>query len=229
MKILQIIIHWVFLLPIFLQAQSFEITPNSSLKKEGEQSTFESTTNSILKLTRVANDYFQPATIQFSNRLTNNSVNNILSHAYVSSSLDYFSIRHTYGFARMEFGLATGLKFLIKSDSVITRVNVQNNGFTKLGYDAPAIKIKKLTGTTSSTQGGSVSISHNLDDSKILSINVMVDYLNSASYIPASYNGNPGFEYDWFSDNGVIVVMNKVGNSSGILSKPIKILITYEE
>lgn len=102
------------------------------------------------------------------------------------------------------------------------------NGFTKLGSDAPAIKVKKLTGTSSAVQGGTSSVPHELTASKILNVSVILDFGTNA-FIPSSYNYNPGFEFDWYSDATNIIVVNKSNNSGSVLSKPFKILITYEE
>ena len=102
------------------------------------------------------------------------------------------------------------------------------NGFTKFGSDAPAIKVKKLTGTTSSSQGGITYISHGLVDAKIISINAMVEY-SSGDYVHPAYLGAGGYQFEWFSENGSIGIWNRTGNSVNLLSKPVKILITYEE
>lgn len=102
------------------------------------------------------------------------------------------------------------------------------NGFTKLGSDAPAIKVKKLTGTSAASQGGVVQISHGLTPSKILDIRVLIEY-STGDYVPHSYESVSQFKYEWVSEDGIIYIRNISGNSSQILSKPIKILITYEE
>lgn len=114
----------------------------------------------------------------------------------------------------------------INTESPTSKFEV--NGFSKLGSDAPAIKVKKLTGTSSPNQGGAVSIAHDLTASKILNVSVILDFGTNA-FIPASYNYNSGYEFDWYSDATNIIVANKSGNSGSILSKPFKILITYEE
>jgi hypothetical protein len=104
------------------------------------------------------------------------------------------------------------------------------NGATKLGTDAPAIKMKKLTGTTSATQGGQTSIAHGVNSAKILAVNVLVQYLTTVGFdVPPSYNANPGYEFDFFISSTDVIVWPKTGNSASILSKPIKILVTYEE
>jgi len=56
----------------------------------------------------------------------------------------------------------------------------------------------------------------------------MVDY-NTNDYIHASYTLNPGYNFNWYLGNTTINVENIAGNSVSILSKPIRILITYEE
>lgn len=104
------------------------------------------------------------------------------------------------------------------------------NGFTKLGSDAPSIKVKKITGTTAPTEGGYVAIGFGMDISKILSVSVLV------------FNTGPGYEH-WYGPNtggfGVnyycylsgtgLAITNRSGDSNGILSMPIKVLIVYEE
>src|SRR5262249_49333701 len=113
-----------------------------------------------------------------------------------------------------------------------TRLDVNGGvivqGGTRLGsVTAPSIKVAKLTATTSSFDGGTAWVAHGLDDSKILSIEVMVDYSANA-FVPPSYVMNPGYEFSWYSGGGYITVWNKSGNSSLILSRPFRILVTYE-
>ncbi len=102
------------------------------------------------------------------------------------------------------------------------------NGFTKLGNDAPSIKVKKLTGTTASTEGGDVNIPHGLTFSKILSVSVLVES-QTTTYTPPSYTTIPGYEYNYDVYNSTVWIFNIAGNSGNILSKPVKIMITYEE
>jgi len=71
-------------------------------------------------------------------------------------------------------------------------------------------------------------MAHGVNPAKILSISVMVDY-NTNDYIHASYTLNPGYNFNWYLGNTTINVENIAGNSVSILSKPIRILITYEE
>ena len=106
--------------------------------------------------------------------------------------------------------------------------NVAVNGPTRLGNGAPAIMTKKLTGTTGANQGDQISIAHGLDDGKILAVQVMVEWSPNA-FLPPSYQINGGYEFTWFTNAvGSIVIWTKSGNSGNILSKPVKILITYE-
>ena len=110
--------------------------------------------------------------------------------------------------------------------------NIGITGFTQLGKTtegAPVIKMKKLTTTSAALQTGSATIAHGLDRSKILSVQVLLTYLASAADIPASYLDVPGYEYNWQVNNNDVWIINKAANSANILSKPIRILITYEE
>ena len=105
--------------------------------------------------------------------------------------------------------------------------DVVNSGYTQLGYSSPAIQMRKYTGTTASTQGGSVTINTGLTPSKILSVDIMVEW-GTNSFLHPGYNLNPGYEFFWFGGSS-IVVANSGNNSGLILSKPFKILVTYEK
>jgi hypothetical protein len=111
--------------------------------------------------------------------------------------------------------------------------NVKVSGFTTLGNDplAPKIKMKKLTGITNVAQGGNVSIAHGLFPAKIIAINVMVrnNGTTADAWVGNGYTGVPGFEFSYQYDGGNIFIVNTPGNSANILSKDIKIVVTYEE
>lgn len=123
---------------------------------------------------------------------------------------------------RLEVGGNVG----IGTNNPTTKLEV--NGFTKLGSNAPAIKNLKLTGTSANAQGNQVGIAHGLNSSKILSVSVMMEW-SAGQWIPASYGATAGYEFDYFVSGTNVQVINKTANSVNILSKPIKILITYEE
>jgi hypothetical protein len=112
--------------------------------------------------------------------------------------------------------------------AAIPTAELEVNGFTKLGTPAPAIKMLKLTGTTGAVQGNQTLIAHGVTSSKILGVTVLVDYAAGSS-IPPSYNANSGYEFDYYITTTSIVIWTKTGNSTNILSKPIRILITYEQ
>ena len=102
------------------------------------------------------------------------------------------------------------------------------NGFTKMGTTAPAVKMLKFTGTTNAAQGSSTSIAHGLTSSKILAVNILVEY-SAGNSVPPSYTASVGYEFDYFISATNITVVNKFSNSSLILSKPMRVLVTYEE
>jgi hypothetical protein len=110
--------------------------------------------------------------------------------------------------------------------------NTNINGYTQLGKTtegSPAIKIKKLTGTSSNVDGGDANITHNLTWAKIIGVQVMVDYVPGAGTLLPGFTDSPGYEYSVSVTTSTINVLNKLGNSANILSKPIRILVTYEE
>jgi hypothetical protein len=112
--------------------------------------------------------------------------------------------------------------------TITPTTKLEVNGGTKLGSNAPAVKMLKLTGTTGNTQGGTISIPHGLNSSKILAVNILVQYASGAS-VPPSYTINGGFEYHYYVTPNNIDVWTKSGSSASILSAPITILVTYEE
>lgn len=103
------------------------------------------------------------------------------------------------------------------------------NGFTKNGSNAPAIKMLKLTGTTAATQGSFSSIAHGLNAAKILSVSVQVESVANVNWIPPGFTYLPGYEYTYVVSFNNITIYNLAGVSANILSKPIKILIVYEQ
>jgi len=110
----------------------------------------------------------------------------------------------------------------------VPTAELEVNGYTKSGSNAPAVKLLKLTGTTGSSQGVTTPVIHGLDSSKILSVSILLDY-SVGNSIPPSYHGSVNYEYDYYITGTTIVVWTKSGNSANILSKPFRILITYEQ
>jgi hypothetical protein len=101
------------------------------------------------------------------------------------------------------------------------------NGYTKLGSSAPAIKVLKLTGITAATQGASVTVNPGISNAKILSVDVLLEY-NTGFFIPENYSHIAGYEYNFNTGPGFIRILNSTANSVNILSKPFKVLVTYE-
>ncbi|MFC3810910.1 hypothetical protein [Lacihabitans lacunae] len=101
--------------------------------------------------------------------------------------------------------------------------NLDVNGFSNLGDGAPAIKMKKLTGTTAAT--ATTTIPHGLTDSKILSVDVHVLGSTGDYYGPNSAYGS-GFNFAW-KINGANIELNFVGSS--LQGRAYKVLLTYEQ
>jgi hypothetical protein len=108
------------------------------------------------------------------------------------------------------------------------QATLEVNGYTMLGSAAPKIQIKKITGITAVSQGSSVVIVHGLASSKILSVNILVEY-TADNFISNNYQVNPGYQFDYYITGTAININNISGNSANILSKPVRVLITYEQ
>jgi hypothetical protein len=112
------------------------------------------------------------------------------------------------------------------------RVTISPAGYTALGADAgaPAIKMKKLTGTTASTQGAATNIAHGLTPSKIISATLKVEYGGTGTFLPhmtyspfsLAFYIQPGLPTDF-------TVENVPGASGSVLLRPFVITIWYEE
>ncbi|XOV93547.1 MAG: hypothetical protein ACFHWX_02330 [Bacteroidota bacterium] len=114
------------------------------------------------------------------------------------------------------------------SQDIATTGGLDVGGFTTLGDDAsaPAIKMKTLTGTSSSSEGGATEIAHGLTLENIISVSVILE-ISSTQFLPPGFSNSAGVEYNWFIDTDGIHVQNHPTESENILSKPFKILITY--
>lgn len=102
------------------------------------------------------------------------------------------------------------------------------NGYTKLGSDAPAIKMKKLTLNSASVAGGETFVAHGLNRSKILGVQALLSY-DANGEVPPSFNESPGYLYYVSLMGSNVYVWLTATGSANILNKPVKLLITYEE
>ncbi|MEE8263256.1 MAG: hypothetical protein V3R83_12410 [Gammaproteobacteria bacterium] len=102
------------------------------------------------------------------------------------------------------------------------------NNFTALGTDdAPLIKMKKLMGTSASTQGGTLDMIHGLTLSKIIGIMAVMTQ-GSGNKITQGFTAIAGHQFSVFADGTNMKIVNEPGDSSQILSMPVTVLITYE-
>ena len=130
------------------------------------------------------------------------------------------------------------LSFYVNSGSsklsIATTGNVTVADFTKLGSDAPAIKQKIITGfNTPSFEGGSRVMAHGLTPSKILSVDIFVEAVESFSGLlyqtPPNYIGSAEMLYSYAVTPTNIELTLTNTTSGNILSKPIRVFITYME
>jgi hypothetical protein len=106
--------------------------------------------------------------------------------------------------------------------------NATISGFTQLGSSAPAIKMKYLTTTSAATVSTGVDVAHGLAIDNIISVTAMVQYGGVGGNYVNDGNDFTNFKFDLDIRDTVIRVFNQPSSSS-ILSKPVRILITYIE
>lgn len=102
------------------------------------------------------------------------------------------------------------------------------NGFTKLGSDAPAVKLKTFTGTTASTEGDRMLVAHGLSAGKILLITLKIEHATD-SFVQEEYTGSVGYQSDVGWDATYLYIGNHATNSENILTKAFTVLVTYAE
>jgi hypothetical protein len=108
--------------------------------------------------------------------------------------------------------------------------NLSIEEYTNLGYDAPKIKMKELSTTTSGASGGEIGEAHGLTQAKILSVSVLVNGA-AGNDIPPNTSASfyPGYEYTFYVSSTSIFIRNSAGNHTSIANRPARILITYKE
>lgn len=150
--------------------------------------------------------------------------NNSSGHGYAGTPSNHPFRIFTSGSARVT--VAADGNVGIGTATPTTKLEV--NGFTKLGTDAPAIKVKKLTGTTAAAEGGTSGIAHGLTAAKIIGVQVLIEY-SAGNWVPNGYTINPEYQVDYVVGATNVTLYNQSTNSGNVLSKPVKILVTYEE
>jgi hypothetical protein len=96
----------------------------------------------------------------------------------------------------------------------------------KLGTDAPAIKIKSITGFyTANTVGGFVTIPFVIGSASLIGLKVTVN-LGPAGFVAENYRYTAGYEVNANYDGANIYIYNVPGNSINILNKPLIVTLT---
>jgi hypothetical protein len=105
------------------------------------------------------------------------------------------------------------------------------NGFTKLGSDAPVVKMKKFSSVAPSNAGGSTVINLGILDSKILDVQVFVNSATGGLLTPllGATLGIGGADYTYAIKNSAFTFSTSLLNSTKVLGQPFNVLITYEQ
>jgi len=104
------------------------------------------------------------------------------------------------------------------------------SGFTTLGDQAPPIKTKLITGTTSPISAGFADIAHGLDRSKIIGISILVTTIDGVDVGPG-YFGTTGLLYNFQINATQVRITNPLFpiDCALVLLRPVRIFITYNE
>lgn len=110
--------------------------------------------------------------------------------------------------------------------------NMSVDGFSYLGAGAPGIKMMKVDGTMPSA-GGSSATNTGIPNGKVMQVLVTATDPVNGVVVPLTRNllsgVLSGVEYGYTMNNGVFTVQTTLLNSLGIVGKPYKALIIYEE
>lgn len=140
---------------------------------------------------------------------------------------------HFLGTIRLTSGLNVEFRTGYSDQS---EVRIDNTGYTQLGYDAPAIKIKELNGTSASTNNGGKQFPHGLsDDQRILGVIVHMRFgtqtnngdVNGFWYPPGSPFADQNYTY--FYDQWNVTVQNSADSGTTLQNKPVRILVFYTQ
>ena len=122
--------------------------------------------------------------------------------------------------------------------------NLEVDGYTKLGGSGvsvstsspagaavsfPVIRVLKITGTTAAADGTATVTLSGLTSSKILSIQVLVDYSGSSDYVPPAFASPTGLQFTFNYQGGILLIRNATGNSGTIAGRAYKAVIIYEQ
>lgn len=138
--------------------------------------------------------------------------------------------------------LGNGTSNIARSNALVVykNGNTDINGYTQLGKStegAPSIKMKKIIGyntPTSANPNTWTFVPHGLNASKILAISVLVTLPGGFDILPHSPDAGVIYTVNTDPSGGgvgpsIAIGVKSVAQSSSVMGKPVKILITYEE
>jgi hypothetical protein len=98
---------------------------------------------------------------------------------------------------------------------------------TNIKISGKALKLRKYT-TTSAISGSATTIAHGLTGANILGVQARALVTTNAAFIPNSTTASNIYLYEvYYDDNNITIFTNASG--SAIESKPVSVLLTYEE
>ncbi|MDT4860587.1 hypothetical protein FQZ97_951580 [compost metagenome] len=116
----------------------------------------------------------------------------------------------------------------VATDAIVITLagRITHPQFTQLGDVAPAIKMKKVTGTSPSAVNGSSNAAHGLTVAKIIGVQPLIDATTS-KFGPGTTTPTREYRVDVIGAN--IVMTFGPSTSNTLFSLPVTYLVTYEE
>ena len=114
------------------------------------------------------------------------------------------------------------------AQNIATTGDLDVGGYTTLGNDAsaPAIKTKLIIGTAPANSSADFAINHNLTQSKIIGVHVLI-ISDNGNLNPPNLTVNANVNYQWYvTSTAVRIALNSATELDG---NTYKVYITYEE
>lgn len=135
--------------------------------------------------------------------------------------------------ARIALGAAADSSVLKTTGNQSAAGNKTFTGFTALGADAPALRCKKLTGVTSTSESGLVIMEHGLDETKIVSVSLWCRYVAplvpEAGWVTQGHTETPEKQVNVYVVGESLLIKNHATNSLHTAGQSFTCLIWYEE
>jgi hypothetical protein len=180
-----------------------------------------STVNGTTALGVIPNGTATTGSIQLGNASDPDNQSRLICRAAVAS-VDLVS-------AQVGTGVLMPMTFIMGALTETMRLatggNLEIARFTKIGELAPAIKTKKLTGTTNAAAGGVANAAHGLTLAKIIGLQALVGTNPKLTH----GSGTAANLYSVTADATNVIITNGAASGANVNNQPFSVFVTYEE